>query len=436
MQTPGRMPGYTEGSTPRSPRRSTASAASQEEDREAFRDDLGRFVRYYSFLSQVISFGDPDLERYYRYSRALSSLIQRVANTGATLDLGTEVELTHLQLEPAFEGSLSLEAEEGEVSAIPGGRGAGVEKPEASPLSRIVDNLNERYGLNLTHADRLHFDGIAEELVESDTVQRQAQANSLENFSTQFPEHFTSAVAARLSGAEDLTIELLDNTELAEEVRKVYLPLVYARAKVARQEHCPVGELLGPPPLEGRHLEYKSTFRTRATVEPGGEAAGTATGEAASAAIGTVYKPLETSSTKTIAAFLNSREGGTLLIGVRDDGSVCGLESDYASLRSEKRPEKDDRDLFGLHLNQAVINAVGMAAAANVSHEILQVAGKDLCRVHVRPSGFPVEAKVVEVDKKGQHQKKTFFYGRFGNGTRAITDPEERERYQMQIWGT
>ncbi len=120
-----------------------------------------------------------------------------------------------------------------------------------------------------------------------------------------------------------------------------------------------------------------------------------------------------------------------MLIGVADDGSVFGLGSDYATLR---KPGKDERDLFGLHLNQALINSVGMAAATNVGQEILEVAGRDLCRVHVKPSSFPVEAEVVEVDENGQHRKKRLFYGRFGNGTRATTDPSERERYQLQVW--
>lgn len=65
--------------------------------------------------------------------------------------------------------------------------------------------------------------------------------------------------------------------------------------KAARQEHCPIGELLGPPPKEGSHLEYKATFRTRAEEGKNGKP------------IGEVFKPLETASLKTIAAFLNSR---------------------------------------------------------------------------------------------------------------------------------
>ncbi len=370
-----------------------------------------RFMRTYAFLSQVVSFGDTALERDYRFCRALASFIKR--DTGGTLDLGSEVELTHLQLEQTFEGSVSLEANRGVVVTIYDGTGRRQE-PEASPLSLIIERLNERFGLKLTEADRLHLDGIAQELVDDENVQRQAAANSMGNFGVQFPEHFQSAVVDRLAGAESFSYQLLDNGDLSSQVMSVYLPLVYGRAKVAWQEHCPIGDLLGPPPKEGSHLEYKSTFRTRA-----------GTGE--------LFKPLQTSSLKTVAAFLNSREGGTLLIGVADDGSVFGLDSDYTTLRKEG---KDDRDVFGLHLNQTLINSVGMAAAANIGYELLEVGGKDLCRVHVKPSGFPVEAEVVEVDNKGQHVKKKLFNGRFGNGTRAITDPEEREKYQVQVWGT
>lgn len=124
--------------------------------------------------------------------------------------------------------------------------------------------------------------------------------------------------------------------------------------------------------------------------------------------------------------------GGPLWVCPQIQGSVFGLDSDSATLR---KAGKDDRDVFGLHFNQTVINSIGMAAAANVGHQFLEVGGKDLYRGHVKPSGFPVEAKVVEVDKGSQHIKKKLFYGRFGNGTRAISDPAELEKYQVQVWG-
>lgn len=117
--------------------------------------------------------------------------------------------------------------------------------------------------------------------------------------------------------------------------------------------------------------------------------------------------------------------------GAPDKKEVVGLEADYATLRKEG---KGDADLFLLHLNQLIENAVGLAAAANVTTVIHQVDGKDLCRVHVEPSGHPVEAEVTVADERGQFRKGPAFFIRLNNGTRAIRDEGERQRYIAQRW--
>lgn len=43
----------------------------------------------------------------------------------------------------------------------------------------------------------------------------------------------------------------------------------------------------------------------------------------------------------------------------------------------------------------------------NVGHEFVEVGGKDLRRVHVKPSSFPVEATVFEAEKKSQNLEGT-----------------------------
>ncbi len=77
---------------------------------------------------------------------------------------------------------------------------------------------------------------------------------------------------------------------------------------------------------------------------------------------------------------------------------------------------------------------MGETLASTTSSQIHTVDDEDLCRVHVPPSPFPVEATVV-VDKKGQMLSKTAFYVRIGNGTREISDPVERQRYIASRWG-
>lgn len=58
-----------------------------------------------------------------------------------------------------------------------------------------------------------------------------------------------------------------------------------------------------------------------------------------------------------------------------------------------------------------------------------------VCRVHVRPSAFPVDATIT-IDKKGQFEKKPAFAVRLANGTREIADPGERQKYLAGRWGT
>lgn len=377
-----------------------------EDDQIAFRDALNRFVRTYSFLSQVVAFTDTKLERDYIYCRALASFVK--PSSAGALDLGSAVELTHLRMEKTYEGSLSLTHEQGEVTTIFSGTGRRHTADE-EPLSRIIAELNERFGTSWTEADRVFYEAVATKLAERKDMQQAAAVNDPDNFKLVLEKEFMSGVVDQLNVAEDMTIKYLDNPELREAVLAAYVPLIYGKAKVAFQEHCPIGELLGPD-KEGATLEYKASLRTHADS-------------------GLPAKVLETATLKTLAGFLNSRTGGTLLIGVANDGSVSGLDADYATLRKE---QKDDRDLFQLHLSQIISASVGEAAATQITIQLHKVNGGDIARAHVLPSPLPVDATVT-VEKQGQLEKKIAFYVRVNNRTIELPDAE-KQKYMVTRW--
>ena len=90
-----------------------------------------------------------------------------------------------------------------------------------------------------------------------------------------------------------------------------------------------------------------------------------------------VNKKLEDVIMKTVAAFANS-QGGTLLIGVDDDGSILGLEHDYLSLGGV------DRDKFELHLRNLLNEQFGTAVVTSkiqiMFHEVDE---KEVCQLDV-----------------------------------------------------
>jgi len=114
--------------------------ALDEDEQDGLRDALNRFVRIYSFLSQVVGFTDTKLERDYLFCKALSSFLKPSTATG--MDLGPQVELMALRMEKTFEGELSLTAAQGEQTTIFSDTGK-QQQLELGPLSLIITQLNE-----------------------------------------------------------------------------------------------------------------------------------------------------------------------------------------------------------------------------------------------------------------------------------------------------
>ena len=98
-------------------------------------------------------------------------------------------------------------------------------------------------------------------------------------------------------------------------------------------------------------------------------------------------KALEKAVIKTVAAFLNS-DGGNLIIGVDDSGSIYGLEDDYNSL------VRKDRDGFENHFNQVIKNMIGAEFRRYIDLSFEKIEDKDVCLVSVSPSPKPVYVTV------------------------------------------
>lgn len=119
-------------------------------------------------------------------------------------------------------------------------------------------------------------------------------------------------------------------------------------------------------------------------------------------------KKLEGVIVKAIAGFLNS-QGGTLLIGVDDDGRIIGLKPDYSTLK------KKNKDGFQLALMDLITKKLGGDIAANVAAVIHNIDGEDVCRVICQPASRPVYFKEGPL---------TDFYLRSGCSTRALSIDE------------
>jgi type I restriction enzyme R subunit len=199
-----------------------------EDQQEEFRAALRRFIHVYAFLSQVVSFADSSLERDYLYARALAAILPG-ANEGR-LDLGSEVELTHLRLEKTFEGPASIDEGGGVVRSIFDGRGSQREAEE-DHLSRIIEVINERFGLKLTETDQLLFDQFEESWIADPTLAAQAEQNDLTNFRFAFDKAFMSTIVGRMDANDEIFKRVLDDQDFRDILADYYVRKVYERLR-------------------------------------------------------------------------------------------------------------------------------------------------------------------------------------------------------------
>jgi CRP-like cAMP-binding protein len=111
-------------------------------------------------------------------------------------------------------------------------------------------------------------------------------------------------------------------------------------------------------------------------------------------------KEIEHAALKTIAAFLNTN-GGTLIIGVNDDGEIIGIENDgFAS---------DDKAM--LHVTNLVRERLDPIHLNSIHIEVEILSGRKVLRVDVDPAKNPAYVK---------HKNDEKFYIRSGPATSAL----------------
>ena len=177
-------------------------------------------MRTYSFVSQIVAFTDPGARARLRLLPGARRSYLRDAGTVERLDLGTEVELTHLRHQMTFSGSARADVRGRARSGRSSARGKGGQQElELEHLSSIVEILNERFGTDLTDVDKLLFDQFEESWVADDELSDQAQNNSLDNFRLVFDRKFLQTIITRMDANDEIFKKILDDEDFRARLR-------------------------------------------------------------------------------------------------------------------------------------------------------------------------------------------------------------------------
>ena len=148
---------------------------------EIFKKDLGSFVRFYEFMSQIVDYDDKDLEKLSLYARSLGPMLRERVIEEDDVDLGN-VEMSHYRLSKIRQQDIELKENQGDYKIKPG-NDMGTAKPKDKKeefLSQVLERLNEVFITdNLTDKDMLNYAyTVRDKMSENNTMMTQIANNS------------------------------------------------------------------------------------------------------------------------------------------------------------------------------------------------------------------------------------------------------------------
>jgi len=324
------------------------------EEQQDFRSQLTDYFRLYAFLSQVLTFADADLEKLHVFARYLRRVLP-ADRAQLPREVQQNIDMESYRIQQTGGGKITLERRPGILEPASSRTGYETGAEELEMLSRIIAELNERFGLNLGPEHRVTLDQMMVRLDDDAALDAAARVNTRENVRLTFDRKVEHVIQEIVDSNFELYKRITDDRAFGDALKN-FLFDQYLRGHRNAEDLIKRGE--------SKTLEFKSTLRWSLKDDREDD------------------KVVTHAVLKTIAAFLNT-EGGDLLIGVADDGAIVGIEKD--------RLESDDK--FMLHLAQVVRNALGDRAGTCIDPKTQIVQGKSVCVVSCQRSPEPIFLK-------------------------------------------
>ncbi len=157
----------------------------EDEQRDFYRK-LRKYVRTYSFLSQILPFDDVPMEKFYAFGKYLLRLIS-LEESKLPREVLQEVDMDSYRIQRMYKGQIDLKRGGGELqSSQLDGETSGSEEAEES-LSEIIRVINDRYGTDFSEDDKV-FTAFRDRLYKDEVVQKSAEANTKENAKITFED--------------------------------------------------------------------------------------------------------------------------------------------------------------------------------------------------------------------------------------------------------
>ena len=146
--------------------------------RDKFRKETARYVRQYSFISQIMTFTDPKLEKFYLFAKLLLKQLP-VDKQTLPREIMDMIDMDKYRTQEEQNGRILLAPEDATLDMTDDDGHRGGTEEEKEKLKVIVQKLNADYGVAFEEADRV-VNAIKQKLEEDEPLRAAFKTNSIE----------------------------------------------------------------------------------------------------------------------------------------------------------------------------------------------------------------------------------------------------------------
>ena len=191
-----------------------------------FKNDLGAYVRLYTFLSQIFDYGNTDIEKRSIFYKRLIPLLE-FGREREGIDL-SKVVLTHHNLKDLGKRAMPLsDGDNPKLKPITESGSGSVQDKDKAYLGEIIEKVNDLFDGDLTAQDKLVYvnNVIKGKLLESTKLQQQAANNTREQFanSPDLNSELMNAIMSALDAHTLMSTQALNSPTVRQGLKEILL---------------------------------------------------------------------------------------------------------------------------------------------------------------------------------------------------------------------
>lgn len=184
-----------------------------EQEQNDFKTKAKDYIKKYGFISQIITFKDTTLEELFIFLKLLVRKLP-IRKNPLPYEILEAINMDSYKIEKKAKVNIPLKTEEGTIDPMGLGTGRFKVEEEIDPLSKIIKDINERFGAEFNSDDKVILNSLSKKLLDNTSLEGSIKNNNRDAAKIKFDRLFQSELVTMLNSHFGLYKKLDVNPEL------------------------------------------------------------------------------------------------------------------------------------------------------------------------------------------------------------------------------